>query len=453
MTVNYTTNLALAQPVTGTEDGTWGDDVNNGLTSYLDISIAGGLAVSVTSANVTLTNTQGTSAGTNIGSTTAQYAILNISGAKTGNRSLIVPSSSKWYIVNNAGTSTGGPYTLTIKGSATTGVSLSDGEKALIAWNGSDYVKVTTLPNYTADYVPYGNGTGAFSTSANFQFDGTVMRVGTNALLGGATNPVIGSTGAANGYIQTYIYNATNGASSSADLVCYGHNSSDTSGWADLGFNSLAYADATYTCTGPNESYLFASAPSGSGTTGNLVFATDSTGTANAFQWYVGGFTQAKSAYKMQLSSTALDLNVTVKPVGTSATFAAVFPNIAETTTVSATAATGTINYYVNSQSVLIYTSNAAANWTLNVAFSSGTALNTALATGQSVTIAFAVQQGSTAYYPTGFTIDSTSVTPKWQGGAAPTAGNASSLDVYTYSITKTGSATYIVLAAQNKFA
>jgi hypothetical protein len=155
----------------------------------------------------------------------------------------------------------------------------------------------------------------------------------------------------------------------------------------------------------------------------------------------------------MQLSSTALDLNVTVKPVGTSATFAAVFPNIAETTTVSATAATGTINYYVNSQSVLIYTSNAAANWTLNVAFSSGTALNTALATGQSVTIAFAVQQGSTAYYPTSFTIDSTSVTPKWQGGAAPTAGNASSLDVYTYSITKTGSATYIVLAAQNKFA
>ena len=453
MTVNYTSNLELAQPVTGTEDGTWGDDVNNGLTSYLDIAIAGGLAISVTSANVTLTNTRGTSAGTNIGATTAQYAILTISGAKTANRSVIVPASSKWYIVNNTGTSTGGTFTLTIKGSATTGVSLSDGEKALIAWNGADFVKISTLPNYTADYVPYGNGTGTFSTSANFQFDGTVMRVGTNALLGGTTNPVIGSTGAANNYVQTYIYNATNGASSSADLVAYGHNSTDTHGWVDLGFNSLCYADATYTCTGPNEAYLFGSAPSGAGVTGNMVYATDSTGSANAHQWYVGGFTQAKSAYKMQLSSTALDLNVTVKPVGTSATFAAVFPNIAETTTVSATAATGTINYYVNSQSVLIYTTNAVANWTLNVAFSSGTALNTALATGQTATIAFAVQQGATAYYPTSLTIDGTAVTPKWQGGTAPTAGNASSLDVYTYSITKTGSAAYIVLAAQNKFA
>lgn len=452
MTVNYTTNLALAQPVTGTEDGTWGDDVNNGLTSYLDISIAGGLAVSVTSTNVTLTNTQGTSAGTNIGSTTAQYAILNISGAKTGNRSLIVPSSSKWYIVNNAGTSTGGPYTLTIKGSATTGVSLSDGEKALIAWNGSDYVKITTLPNYTTSYIPYGNGTGEFSTSTNFQFDGTVLRVGPNALLGGTTNPVAGFTGGTNNYIQTYIYNATNGASSSSDFVAYGYSSTDAHGWADLGYTSLAYADSTYTCTGPGEAYLFGSGLNSS-YTGNLVYATDSTGSANAHQWYVGGFTQAKSAYKMQLTSTTLDINATIKPVGSTSTFAAVFPNIAETTTVSATAATGTINYYVNSQSVLIYTSNASANWTLNVAFSSGTALNTALATGQSVTIAFMVQQGSTAYYPTGFTIDSTAVTPKWQGGAAPSAGNASSLDVYTYSITKTGSAAYIVLASQTKFA
>jgi hypothetical protein len=452
MTVNYTTNLDLAQPVTGTEDGTWGDDVNNGLTSYLDISIAGGLAISVTTTDVTLTNTQGTSSGTNIGSTTAQYAILNISGAKTGNRNLVVPSSSKWYIVNNAGTSTVGPYTLTIKGSATTGVSLSDGEKALIAWNGSDYVKITTLPNYTTSYVPYGNGTGSFSTSANFQFDGTVLRVGSNALLGGTTNPIAGFTGGTNNYIQTYVYNATNGASSSADFVAYGYNSTDSHGWADLGYTSLAYADSIYTCTGPGEAYLFGSGLNSS-YTGNLVYATDSTGSANAHQWYVGGFTQVKSAYKMQLTSTTLDINVTIKPVGSTSTFAAVFPNIAETTTVSATAATGTINYYVNSQSVLIYTSNAAANWTLNVAFSSGTALNTALATGQTVTIAFMVQQGSTAYYPTGFTIDGTPVTPKWQGGTAPTAGSASSLDTYTYSITKTGSAAYIVLASQTKFA
>ena len=148
MTVNYTTNLALGLPVTGTESGTWGDDVNNAITAYLDISIAGGLAVTVTTADVTLTNTQGTNAATNIGSTTAQYAILNTSGAMTAARSLIVPSSSKWYIVNNACT---GGFLLTVKGTATTGVTLTNGEKALLFWNGTDYVKVATL-----------NGTGAF---------------------------------------------------------------------------------------------------------------------------------------------------------------------------------------------------------------------------------------------------------------------------------------------------
>jgi hypothetical protein len=75
------------------------------------------------------------------------------------------------------------------------------------------------------------------------------------------------------------------------------------------------------------------------------------------------------------------------------------------------------------------------------------------MATGQTVTIAFLVTQGSTAYYASAMTIDGTSVTPKWQGGTAPSVGNASAIDVYTYTITKTASATYTVLASQTKFA
>ena len=149
---------------------------------------------------------------------------------------------------------------------------------------------------------------------------------------------------------------------------------------------------------------------------------------------------------------TATTFTATQTFNGTSSTFASVLLNAAETTTVSATAATGTINYYVNSQSVLYYTTNASANWTLNVAFSSGTSLNTAMATGQTVTIAFMVTQGSTAYYASAFTIDGTSVTPKWQGGTAPTSGNASGVDIYTYTIVKTGSATYSVFASQTQF-
>ena len=63
------------------------------------------------------------------------------------------------------------------------------------------------------------------------------------------------------------------------------------------------------------------------------------------------------------------------------------------------------------------------------------------------------VTNGSTAYYPTAFQIDGVSVTPKWSGGTAPSSGNANTIDVYTFTIIKTASATYTVLGAQTKFA
>ena len=138
---------------------------------------------------------------------------------------------------------------------------------------------------------------------------------------------------------------------------------------------------------------------------------------------------------------------------GTSSALGAVFNDAAEVATVSATAATGTINYDVSTQSVLFYTSNASANWTVNLRFSSGTSMNTALATGQAITVAFLVTQGSTAYYNSVVQVDGTTsgVTTRWQG-SAPTAGNASSVDVYTYTIVKTGNATFTVFASQTKF-
>jgi hypothetical protein len=127
--------------------------------------------------------------------------------------------------------------------------------------------------------------------------------------------------------------------------------------------------------------------------------------------------------------------------------------NILETATISATAATGTIDYDVTTQSVLYYTTNASANWTVNFRGSSGTSLNTIMATGESLSVTFLVTQGSTAYYNSAIQVDGSSVTPKWQGGTAPTTGNASSIDSYTYVILKTGSAAFTVLATQTKFA
>ena len=124
-----------------------------------------------------------------------------------------------------------------------------------------------------------------------------------------------------------------------------------------------------------------------------------------------------------------------------------------ERLTVSATAATGTVQFDALTQGVLYYTTNASGNWTLNVRGDSGTTLNSILTTGDSITIVFLVTQGSTAYYSNAFTIDGTSVTPKYISGTAFSAGNASSIDSYVYTIIKTGSATFTVLASQTKFA
>ena len=126
---------------------------------------------------------------------------------------------------------------------------------------------------------------------------------------------------------------------------------------------------------------------------------------------------------------------------------------VKEVITVSATAATGTINYDAATQSVLYYTTNASGNFTVNFRASSGTTLNTLMATGESMSFSFLVTNGSTAYYNSAVTIDGSSVTPKWQGGTAPTSGNASSVDVYNYVVIKTGSVAFTVLASQTKFA
>jgi len=188
MTITPTALLSLPIITSGTESGTWGDVVDNGLTSYLDIAIAGGLSVVITTADVTLANTAGTSAATGIISTTAQYAILNISGAKTAARNLNLPISSREYTINNAGT---GGFLLTVRGvTPTTGVTLVDGEKAIVAWNGSDYVKiVSSVATALTGVLAVANGGTGTTTPA--------IVAGTNVTVSGTwPNQTINSSGA-----------------------------------------------------------------------------------------------------------------------------------------------------------------------------------------------------------------------------------------------------------------
>jgi hypothetical protein len=124
-----------------------------------------------------------------------------------------------------------------------------------------------------------------------------------------------------------------------------------------------------------------------------------------------------------------------------------------ETVSVNPAALTGATTLDCKTNSVFYYSTNAAANWSLNFRGDGSTTMNTFLTTGQSVTVVLLAQQGGTAYYPTAFSVDGTAVTPKWLGGSAPTGGNASSIDSYSFTIIKTAASTYTVIASQARFA
>jgi hypothetical protein len=189
--------------------------------------------------------------------------------------------------------------------------------------------------------------------------------------------------------------------------------------------------------------YAPLASPELTGTPLSTTAAADTNTTQIATTAYVvgQGYLKSNTAASTYAPLTAAPL---VRPVLTSAF---------ETNSVSATAATGTVNVDLSTAAVHYYTANSSANWTFNFRGNGSTTLNSLLSVNQSATVAFLVTNGSTAYYPTAFQVDGVSVTPKWQGGTAPTAGNASSIDSYTFTIIKTASATYTVLAAQVRFA
>jgi hypothetical protein len=112
------------------------------------------------------------------------------------------------------------------------------------------------------------------------------------------------------------------------------------------------------------------------------------------------------------------------------------------------TAATQAENL-LNEPSFIYYAGTNTGNWTLNLRGNGSTTLNSLIAVGESKTITIAVTNGATAYYQTGFQIDGTSQTIKWSGGTAPSAGNASAIDVYSFTIIKTAATpTYTVFGA-----
>ena len=180
MTINYTPLLSLAEPVTGTQSGTWGDDVNQGLTDYLDIAIAGAQVISGSQTAVTLSKTTGSSAGSNIaqvggaGTTgSSQYAVINCTGNPASMLTITAPATSKTYVVINS-TSTSQSVKLVGTG-PTTGVTVATGQAALVAWKGADFTLVATtdVSKLTGTLGVANGGTGATTLTGLLLGNGT----------------------------------------------------------------------------------------------------------------------------------------------------------------------------------------------------------------------------------------------------------------------------------------
>jgi len=336
------------------------------------------------------------------------------------------------------------------------------GGTGLTTFTSGGAVYATSSSALTTGTLPIASGgTGQTTASAAFNALSPITSTG-DLIIGNGTNSATRLAIGTNGYVLTS--NGTTASWAAASGV-----TSFTSGTTGLTPSSPTTGAITLAGT-------LNTANGGTGLTGftaanNAIYSTSSSAlTAGTLPVAAGGtgattltgvlkgtgttaITAATAGTDYVAPGTATTFTATQTFSGSSSVLAAVATNIAEVATVSATAATGTINFDVTTQSVLYYTSSASANWTLNIRGSSGTSLNTLMSTGQSITIAFLVTNGATAYYQTGFTIDGTSVTPKWQGGTAPTSGDASSVDIYTFSIVKTGSAAYTVFGTVTKFA
>jgi len=425
------TALGVELMATGENAGTWGTKTNTNLNiieqisgGFTQQSIAGGAGTT------TLSVSDGSTGAT------LSHRMIEFTGSITGNRIVTIPLDVQtFYFLRN---STSGAYTVQFK---------------YVSGSGDTFTFSTTDKGDQIIFASANDGTNPDIITLSF---GDVTLTGTQTLTNKTlTSPKIGTSILDTSGNELALLTATGSAVNEFTIA-----------------NAATGAGPTLSSTGGDTNIDINVTPKGTGDVvlaGDTVKVGDSGAAAVLTSNGAGTLTVTTGGTENLILSTNSGTNsgnITITD-GANADMNA-SPNgygrfiingqgavqsLAEKITVEATAATGTKTFDVLTQALLYYTSNASGDWTLNVRGDGSTSLNTIMDTGESVTIAHMVTIGGSEYRNSTFQVDGSSITPEWQGGEAPTEGNTNSIDVYTYTIIKTGNASFTVLGAQTQFA
>jgi hypothetical protein len=294
------------------------------------------------------------------------------------------------------------------------------------------------------------NGSSTITLAGNFVTSGAFATTLTTT---GTTNVTLPTSGtlATTANINTALPSAT------TSQLYGGSGGAGVANAVTVG-SGLSLSGGTLTSTGSGGTVTTASVVSANGFTGTVATATStpaitiSTSVTGMLRGNGTAISAGTAGTDYVVPATATTFTATQTFNGSSSTTAMKVANVTETVNIVTAAPSATQTFYVAHGAVQLYTVAAANTWTVNFGFSSGTTMNTEMAVGDSITVCMLTTQGATPYYVTAVQIDGTPVSVNWSGGTAPTAGHASGIDAYNFSIIKTASATYTVLGSLTQF-
>lgn len=414
----YTTNGGIKKISTGDESGTWGTSTNTNF-DIIDRLVAGVGDITLSGTTHTLTTSDGSTSD-------GQFHVLKLGGSPSGTNTITIsPNDTKrMYMVQNAS-----GQTATFSQGSGANVSVSNGKSAIIycdgAGSGAAVVDLGALLPSTTTLSDL--SVTATASELNIM-DGVTSTTAELNILDGVTATAT----------ELNILDGVTATTTELNLM---------DGGSTVGTTAVSDGDGIVTNDGGTMRQTNV-------TTFATYFSNEITAMSNLVTTGAldsGSITSGFGSINNGSSAITTTGTVTAGIVDTSAGELKITP-VTEEGSVD-TGTSGTINVDCDSKGVIFFTANQTANRTINFRGDGSTTLNSYMDTNDVITISLMMKQGSSAYYLNAFQIDGSSVTPEWQGGTAPSAGNANSIDVYTVTIFKTASATYTVLASQVQYA